>query len=120
MTHIISVEGIECYARHGCLEEETLIGGLFSVDVHLEADLSEAIQSDNLSDTIDYVIVNKIVTEQMAIPSRLIEHVAGRIFRELKSAFAGVETITLKINKFNPPVNGNVRCTSFIMTERFR
>ena len=61
MKHIVEVNGIQLYAYHGCLPEEAKIGGNYCVDVSIETDFSEAAQEDNLTKTVDYVIINKIV-----------------------------------------------------------
>ena len=105
---LISVEGIECYAYHGCMEEEAVIGQRYCVDVVFEFDFEKAIKTDNLEDTIDYSEVNKIVLTQMAIRSKLIEHVAGRIMAALEKKFPSVNNIKVAVTKFNPPVNGNI------------
>ena len=113
--HTIQIEGIECYAYHGCLEEETKIGGRFSVDVTLHLDLTKAITTDDLSQTADYVVIHQIVREQMNIPSKLIEHVAGRILEKIKSAYPQCAQAIVKVTKFNPPVNGLVEKVSAIV-----
>ncbi len=113
--HIILIEGIECYAYHGCLEEETKIGGHFSVDVTLHLDLTKAIATDDLSQTADYVVIHKIVREQMDIPSKMIEHVAGRILEKIKSAYPLCLQVIIKVTKFNPPVNGQIEKASVIV-----
>jgi len=82
MKNHIQVNGIRIYAHHGCLPEETKIGGNYIVDVELETDFLKAAKNDSLTDTIDYVIINKIVSEEMEIPSKLIEHVGYN--KELK------------------------------------
>ena len=112
--HTIKIEGIECYAYHGCLEEEAKIGGHFSVDVTLHLDLTKAIATDELSETADYVAIHNLVREQMNIRSKLIEHVAGRILQQLKSKFMNV-TIEVTVTKFNPPVNGQIEKASVIV-----
>ena len=112
--HTIKIEGIECYAYHGCLEEEAKIGGPFSVDVILNLDLTKAIATDDLSQTADYVIIHNIVREQMNIRSKLIEHVAGRILQQLKSQNSNA-TIEVTVTKFNPPVNGQIKNASVIV-----
>ena len=116
----ISIEGIECYSHHGCLEEEARIGADYSVDVHIETNAELAILSDNLSGTIDYVVVNKIVRDQMAIRSQLIEHVAGRILMSLHKSFSGEMTIEVKVTKFNPPVNSQLGSASVTLKEFFK
>ena len=85
MKHSISVENIKLYAYHGCLEEEGLIGGQYSIDVFIETEFTEAAEKDDLSQTIDYVWVNQIVKEEMAIRSKLIETVGQRIINRLKN-----------------------------------
>ena len=71
--HQLILSGIECYAHHGCLSQETVIGGRYRVDITFYAVLSIAANSDNLTQTIDYVEVNEMVKTQMAIPSKLID-----------------------------------------------
>lgn len=116
----ISIEGIECFAYHGCLEEESKIGGRYLVDVHIDKDVSRSVENDNLSDTVDYVLVNDIVRSEMGIRSKLIEHVGGRILKSLAASISGEKSIEVKITKFNPPVKGNVPRTSITLREEFR
>lgn len=97
------------------MEEEARIGGRFSVDVEVTGDFSEAVSSDDLSVTVDYVIVHRIVRSEMAIRSRLIEHVAGRILREMKTAFPQITSCTVTITKYNPPVNGQIGAAVFTL-----
>ena len=57
------------------------LGILFIVDLILTAPLENAVWSDDLSDTINYATVYETVKAEMAIPSRLLEHAAGRILK---------------------------------------
>jgi len=111
----ILVEGIKLYAYHGCLEEEAVIGNEYIIDIVLETDFTEAAQTDDLSKTIDYVIVYNIVKAQMAIRSKLIEHVAQRILNELKKEFATLKKTEVKVTKINPPMNGHVERVSVVV-----
>ena len=76
---IIEVRNIKVFTNHGCLEEEAKIGSEYRVDIKIKADLSKSAKTDNLSDTVDYVHLNKIAKEEMAIRSKLLEQVAQRI-----------------------------------------
>jgi len=107
MQHL-TIRRIECHAYHGCLKEETLIGSRFSVDVDFSGDFYGAVVDDDLSKTIDYVEVHRIVREEMAIPSKLIEHVAGRILNRMKRQFPLAGSCRVQITKYNPPVNGQL------------
>jgi dihydroneopterin aldolase len=113
----ILVEGINVYAYHGCLEEEGKIGTNYTVDVTMETDFAEAAKTDDLSKTIDYVIVYNIVKTQMAVRSKLIEQVGKRIVDELKKEFATLKKVEVKVTKLNPPMNGNVEKVSIVIVE---
>ena len=108
MKHSIEVSGINIYAFHGCLEEEARIGGNYIVDVYLETDFTQAGLKDELSLTVDYVNVNKIVASEMAIRSNLIEHVGQRIWDKMTEELIGLNYLRIKIRKLMPPINGNV------------
>ena len=109
---IIRIEDIRCFAYHGCMEEEGVVGTVFSVDVELKADLSVSTKSDLLADTIDYVAVSRLVQEEMAIRSRLIEHVAQRIVDRLMADFCSVEASKVVVIKHAPPIDGEVKRVS--------
>ena len=113
----ILIEGIKSYAHHGCMKEEALIGGNYIVDVCLEADLNKPSKSDKLRETIDYVIVYEIVKKEMAIRSKLIEHVAKRIADKLKNKFPKTASIEVKVTKLNPPIPGEVEKVSIVICE---
>ena len=113
----ILVQGIKLYGYHGCSEEEGKIGRTFIVDVVLEADLKKAASEDKLSDTINYVTIYEIVKEEMAVRSKLIEHVAKRIYDRLRGEFPQVEKAEIKVTKLDPPINGIVESASVIISE---
>jgi dihydroneopterin aldolase len=117
MKHRIEVNGIKLYANHGCLTEEAAIGGHYEVDVLLTTDFKAAAVHDDLSQTIDYVLINRIVQEEMAIRSKLIEHVGQRIINRIKNEAKNVHSIRVKVIKLSPPINGDVNNVAIIIEE---
>lgn len=115
MIHTIEVNGIKLYAYHGCLPEEGKVGGNYIVDVSLKTDFGSAAISDELDQTIDYVDVNLIVKEEMAIRSKLIEHVGQRIVNRIKTEVKGVISMKVKVTKICPPINGDVDNVAIII-----
>lgn len=97
---------MEFKAYHGCLEEEKARGNIFTVDFRGELDLTRASQTDNLNDTLNYADIYDIVAEEMSVPSELLEHVAGRIVREIGRRFPQLERFSVRVSKRRPPVNG--------------
>lgn len=118
MSHTIEVNGINVYAYHGCLPEEAKIGGKYTVDISIKTDFSKAFKTDTLNDTVDYVTINSIVVEEMAIRSKLIEHVGNRISKRLKNEIEGLLSSTVKIIKHAPPIGGDVNNVAVIIENR--
>ena len=105
---IIKVNNIRVFTNHGCLDEEARIGSEYQVDIKVSADLKKSAQTDQLKDTVDYVHLNKIAKEEMAIRSKLLEHVAQRILDRIFEEIQLVEEAEVSVSKINPPIGGNV------------
>jgi dihydroneopterin aldolase len=108
MKNHITIEGMRLYAYHGCLEEEGKIGAEYVVDVYMQTDFMEAAIKDDLNLTIDYCTVFNICREEMAIRSKLIEHVCKRIYDKLKLTFPQLVYTKVVVNKLLPPMHGPV------------
>ena len=115
MQQTIEVNGIKLYAFHGCLVEESKIGGHYTVDVSITTDFSASFSSDELSDTVDYVKINQVVREEMEIRSKLIEHVGYRISERIKNEISGVIKSRVKVIKHCPPIGGDVNDVAIII-----
>jgi dihydroneopterin aldolase len=115
MINQIEVSGIEIYAYHGCMNEESLLGGKYIVDVVLTTDFSQSAKTDELIDTIDYVQVRNIVVTQMAVRSKLIEHVGYRIMEQFKKEFSTLIKSKITVRKLNPPIQGLVKEVAIII-----
>ncbi|RNC88142.1 MAG: dihydroneopterin aldolase [Winogradskyella sp.] len=114
---IIKLENIRLYAYHGCLKEETAIGSDYRVDLEVKSDLKTSATTDNLNDTVDYVFLNKVVTEEMSKPSKLLETVAKRILDRIFSEDRLVAKATVSVSKINPPIGGDVEMVTIKMSQ---
>lgn len=103
-TSRIFINDIILHAQHGVLPQEQLTGNDYKISVSLDYDISKAINTDNVADTINYAEVYEVIKEEMITPSKLIEHVAGRIAQRLLTQYPSVAAITLSITKLNPPM----------------
>ena len=115
---IIKVNNIKVYSYHGCLDEEAKIGSEYRVDVSVKADLRKSSKTDELSDTIDYVLLNHIVKEEMSIRSKLLEEVAQRILNRFFKESKIIRKATVSVAKINPPIGGNVDNVAVILTKK--
>lgn len=105
---LITVQDIRVHAYHGCLPEEERIGALYRVVVSAEGDFRRAAISDELADTVDYGLLTTIVKAQMAVRSKLIEHVAHRILGALRDQWPNTRRFAVRVVKERPPVDGDV------------
>ena len=114
---VIKVENIRVFAYHGCLTEEKKIGSDYSVDLEVEADLQLSAETDRLSDTVDYVLLNRITKEEMLRPTHLLETVAKRIITRILNEDGRVQKVSVWVSKLNPPIGGDVEKVTVKMVE---
>lgn len=116
---IIRLQNVRIHSFHGCLEEESKIGSDYRVDLEIKADLRKAKVSDELADTVDYVYLNQVILEEMAVRAKLLEHVGHRIISRIFLEKPEISTIRLSVAKLNPPIGGDVESVA-VELEEFR
>ncbi|MBQ6965354.1 MAG: dihydroneopterin aldolase [Bacteroidaceae bacterium] len=107
--HHVIIEGLRLYAYHGAMAQERKVGAYFTIDADIATDFSYAIETDKLRGTINYADILAIIKREMAIPSRLVEHVTGRIAHAILAECPTAQTVHLKILKENPPMGSDCR-----------
>lgn len=103
----ICLENMRFHAFHGVLPQERKTGNDYVVSLRAKYDISQAMASDLVDDTLNYAQVYEIVALEMREPSLLLEHVAGRIGKSLFAAFPGIAEMSLKVVKLNPPMGAD-------------
>ena len=104
----ILLKDLRFQARHGVGAQESLVGNEFTVNLRLRTDLTKAVRTDDVADTLSYADVFEAVRDEMSRPSQLLEHVAGRIARRLFQDFPALDAIELKLMKRNPPMGADI------------
>jgi len=103
----IYIRSLRMHAFHGVLPQERVVGNDYVVDVSAEYDISRAVATDNVADTLNYADMCKAINDEMAVPSQLIEHVAGRVAERLFRLFPAITSLRLSITKVNPPMGAD-------------
>ena len=106
---IIELEGMEFHSFHGVLEREKIAGNLFVVDFRGVLDMRAAAESDKLEDALNYAEIYDVIAAEMAVPSELLEHAAGRIVKVVAERFPQLESFSVRVSKRRPPVAGIVQ-----------
>ena len=107
MSSKIYLRNVRFHAFHGVLPQEGIVGNDYLVNLVLDYDFSSAMKTDDLQGTLNYAVVYQKVREEMAVPSKLLEHVAGRIAHRLFSDFPEIQKLQLSITKVNPPMGAD-------------
>ena len=108
----IYLDDISFYAYHGVMEQERQVGGEYLVSLAIETDLSEAVHTDDLADTVNYAALYALIEREMSVPSKLLEHVAGRIGQRSLEEFDKIATLTVRVTKQNPPIGADCKGAS--------
>ena len=100
MSSYIFLDRMRFFAHHGVGRQETLVGNEFVVSLRLKVDIGHAMQTDDVTDTVSYAEVYEAVKKEMEIPSKLLEHVGGRI--------GGTTFASTEITPFAPSASAEV------------
>ena len=106
--HYIFLENVRFYSYHGVAPQETAIGNEFIINLRLKTDFGKATETDEVEDTVSYADIYAALKEEMELPSKLLEHVCGRIAQRLLTEFPAIEEIELRLSKRNPPMGADI------------
>jgi dihydroneopterin aldolase len=104
------------YAYHGVLPIERTVGNMFEVSARLCYDATTAMSNDNIATALNYASVISEITQVMAVPQRLLEHVAHNIITRLDYIFPEITSGTLTVKKLKPPIDQQLKDVSFTVS----
>lgn len=105
--HTVKLINCEFYAHHGVMKEEHRVGGRYSVDAEMKLDFEKAALTDDLSETVDYETVYKLMREVIVSQKvYLIEALSRQIAQTILEKFPLVQSVITRVRKINPPVGG--------------
>lgn len=118
---IIRLNNMIFYAHHGYYKAERELGQKFEVDVVLECDFSQAVETDSLDDAINYRTVYEKVSKIFnSYKFTLLETLAERIAASILTLFP-VYSIRIRVRKPQVSMNGfldNVEVEIYRQRER--
>jgi 7,8-dihydroneopterin aldolase/epimerase/oxygenase len=104
---VVKIRNVEFQANHGATAGERRSARRFQVDVDLTFDMSRALESDRLTDTINYKDVCEVIVEiGTSRPYKLLERVAAAMMAAIHDRWPRA-TVLLELRKLHPPCPGN-------------
>jgi dihydroneopterin aldolase len=118
---LIELRGLRVVTLVGALPEEEERAQPLELDLDVEADLSVAGASDELTDTIDYGALCDVVEFTIIEGGhvRLLEALADRVAAAVLAADERITAVTLTVRKLRPPVPQDL-ATSGVRIRRTR
>ncbi len=98
----VHLRDIKFFAFHGVYEEEKLTGNEFEVNLTVEFDRGSV--GNDLSRTIDYVLLFEILKTEMNAPRALLETVAESAVAAIYLSYPFVHSVKIEIWKLHPPI----------------
>jgi dihydroneopterin aldolase len=107
MTYTITLKNCAFYAKHGAFEQEASLGQRFFIDVVLDVDADEALESDDVASTVHYGLAYELV-EKIVTGSRrnLIETLAKDIAKALCDWSPQIRRADITVRKPSVPIPG--------------
>jgi dihydroneopterin aldolase len=108
----IHLRDLKFFAYHGVNEEESITGSEFIVDASVTFHDKGSIT--HISETVDYVKIYEIISDNMRNAHRLLESLAIKITEDIRLSDEKIKKINISIFKINPPLSnfsGNLGIT---------
>jgi len=99
---LIAIEDVRFFAHHGVYEEERLVGNEFVVDVYVGVKMDSNTSMDEISETLNYETIFHCCKKIMRQPKDLLETLCIDIVKQLKQQFSQLESLKVRVRKFNP------------------
>lgn len=108
-TQTVALKDVKFKAYHGFYPEEQLIGSHFSVDV--EVTFLPNDDTENLNATVNYEVINDVISNAMMKTQKMLETVVKIIIDELILKYPFIQTAKVGVKKMNPPMSGEIGCS---------
>ena len=100
MQDLILIEGLKVETVVGCFDWERQILQPLLLDLKIWVDLSAAVKSDLLADTLNYAEICEIASQTITqAKPELIEHAAGLVLIALFEQYQTIEKINITVRK---------------------
>ena len=109
---VIKIKKIRTYSFIGCMNEEKKIGSEYETNIEINFLCGFEELNDNLRETVDYVAISTVVSNEMKTTCNLLETVVSKIGNKLLKIDNKVRSVTVEIKKINPPIVGNAQFVS--------
>ena len=103
----IHLKKLRFHAFIGVGAQERLTGNDFEVDLRLQTDVSVAMETDDVCNTVSYAEAYDEVALVMPEPCNLVEHAAFKMAERMMKRWPQIAAVDVKLIKINPPMGAD-------------
>lgn len=103
----IHLKKLRFHAFIGVGAQERLTGNDFEVDLRLQTDVSVAMETDDVTNTVSYAEAYDEVALVMSEPCNLVEHAAFKMAERMMKRWPQITAVDVKLIKINPPMGAD-------------
>lgn len=103
----IHLKKLRFHAFIGVGAQERLTGNDFEVDLRLQTDVSVAMKTDDVCNTVSYAEAYDEVAWVMSEPCNLVEHAAFKMAERMMKRWPQITAVDVKLIKINPPMGAD-------------
>ena len=105
MLTTIQIAGLQTFGYHGLFAEERTLGQKFTFDIDATLNPASTHRDDRLDESVRYdAVVDAAVNLAGATKYQTLEALGEAVAIGLLRRFALIETITVGVSKFSPPI----------------
>ena len=103
----IHLKKLRFHAFIGVGAQERLTGNDFEVDLRLQTDVSVAMKTDDVTNTVSYAEAYDEVALVLSDPSNLGVHAAVKMVERMLKRWPQITAVDVKLIKINPPMGAD-------------
>lgn len=103
----IHLKKLRFHAFIGVGAQERLTGNDFEVDLQLQTDVSVAMKTDDVTNTVSYAEAYDEVALVMSEPCNLVENAAFKMAERMMKRWPQIAAVDVKLIKINPPMGAD-------------
>lgn len=103
----IHLKKLRFHAFIGVGAQERLTGNDFEVDLRLQTDVSVAMKTDDVTNTVSYAEAYDEVALVMSEPCNLVENAAFKMAERMMKRWPQIAAVDVKLIKINPPMGAD-------------
>ena len=109
LKHKVLIQSLRLRAYHGVHPEEEEIGNYFEFNLEATVRSQNGFDSDEVSDTLDYVSLINLIKKENKQRSRTLENLGQRIMDQAFKRFLNLSHMKMKIEKIDPPLTDEIK-----------